>query len=575
MVLETISAFHVTPTNLTATNWPDAVAAKRARRDMLIPVEWRLDPSFLDGAYQDATQIVYQCGILTHRELQITELDELEELVLAIAQGIYTSVEVTIAYCKRAVIAQQATNCLTEIYFEQAVLRAAQLDDQLRTTGQVVGPLHGVPISLKDQFDIEGTELTMGYASYLGRVSPRDSSLVRLLTDAGAIIHCRTNVPMTLLDGDTDNNVFGRTLNPLNTALSPGGSSGGEGALVAMKGSILGVGTDIGGSIRIPASFCGLHALRPTSHRVPYGHSTNSQMGQVSVPSVAGPLARSLTSCSYFMRCVLDADPSRYDATALPFPFDSAASVRVDLRRKLAFGVIRTDGYVRPHPPVKRALEEAVGRLREIGHEVIEFDVSDFKGISPTLTALLLADGGEDIRRTLEPISEPLLPHLTFGLHTQKTVYETYQLNRHKETLQQAFLSQWLATVAQTTTGREVDAILLPTTAMTAGKSGDMRWGGYGAFASLLDLPAVAVPFGKVDPAVDVAPFPREPLSVADADVTGSYDPVTTAGMPISLQLVGKRYKDEELLAVAERVVQVLSAPSGAGTLPSPPLSTC
>jgi amidase len=80
-----------------------------------------------------------------------------------------------------------------------------------------------------------------GYASYLGRISPRNAALVDLLLDGGAIIHVRTNVPTTLLDGDTHNEVFGRTVNPLNTDLSPGGSSGGEGALVAMKGSILGV----------------------------------------------------------------------------------------------------------------------------------------------------------------------------------------------------------------------------------------------------------------------------------------------------------------------------------------------
>lgn len=95
--------------------------------------------------------------------------------------------------------------------------------------------------SAQDQFDVEGTELTMGYAAWLGRISPVSCSLVRLLEAAGAVVYVRTNVPQTLMIGDTDNHVFGRTWNPCDRTRSPGGSSGGEGALIALKGSILGV----------------------------------------------------------------------------------------------------------------------------------------------------------------------------------------------------------------------------------------------------------------------------------------------------------------------------------------------
>ncbi|GAA5849651.1 hypothetical protein JCM8547_000521 [Rhodosporidiobolus lusitaniae] len=559
MPLPTVEPFYITPPDLTASNWRSRAAAKRAARDALIPAEWRLDEAVLAPANRDATTVVAGCGLLSEREMEITELDELKELAARIAHGEYTSVEVTTAYCKRAAVAQQLTNCLTEIYFEQALERARQLDQQLLTTGKLAGPLHGVPISLKDQFDIKGTELTMGYASYLGRISPQNSALVSLLLDAGAVLHCRTNIPTTLLDGDTENNIFGRTLNPLNLKLSPGGSSGGEGALVAMKGSILGVGTDIGGSIRIPASFCGLHALRPSSHRVPYGVAANSLLGQQSVVSTAGPLARSFSSCAYFLKTVFEAQPAEYDATALPLPFDSTARERVKGREKLAFGVVRTDGWVRPHPPVRRGLEEAVRKLREAGHEVLEFDMTEFKGISPLLTAILLADGGDDIRMTLSPIEEPLLPHQSFPPTTRCTVYETYQLNRQKETYQQRFLQRWLSTSSETTTGKPIDALLLPTTAETACRR--LSWGGFGAIASLLDLPAACFPVARVEPEVDRREEEGGFVSLGkeDDDVRANYDPILMAGMPVSLQIIGRRWKDEELLAVASRVAQIVN----------------
>ncbi|GAA6027662.1 hypothetical protein JCM8097_007971 [Rhodosporidiobolus ruineniae] len=568
-------AFYTPPSDLTADNWRARAAAKRAARDALIPVEWRLSDDVLMRPPLDATKVVHECGILTERELEITELDDLEELASRITHRVYTSVEVTTAYCNRAAIAHQLTNCLTEIFFEEALARAAELDEHLRTTGQPVGSLHGVPISLKDQFDVAGTECTMGYAAYLGRISTRNSTLVQLLLDAGAVLHCRTNVPQTLLDGDTENHVFGRTWNPLNITLSPGGSSGGEGALVAMKGSILGVGTDIGGSIRIPASFCGLYGLRPSSNRVPYGFATNSLMGQQTVISVAGPMARSFSSCTHFLRVVLDAQPGNYDATALPFPFDASATLRIASRPRLSFGVIRSDHHVTPHPPVQRALEESVAKLRAAGHEVIEFDIADFTGISPLLSAIFFADGIEDIHRTLHPISEPLLPHLTFSPSHRKTVYESWQLNRQRETFQQAFLDRWLATASLTSTGRPVDALLAPTTAMTACKPGDMLWGGYGAIASLLDLPAACMPVGTVDPDADVKKPDFVPLTKADEDVWATYDPEATAGMPTSIQIIGRRWKDEELLAVCERVAAVLSpssTPTGSSS-PSTPSS--
>ncbi|CEQ39499.1 SPOSA6832_01025, partial [Sporobolomyces salmonicolor] len=583
--------FYTTRATLTKDNWRAKVAEKKAAQAALIPDEWRLSPELLSDPRLDVTGVVAECGILTDKELEITELDEVEELASRLAKGVYNAVEVTTAFCKRASVAQQLTNCLTEIFFERALERAKELDEILKTTGKPVGPLRtslsapsfqgtsphafssltdGVPISLKDQFDIAGTELTMGYVSYLGRISERDSALVRLLLDAGAIIHVRTNVPQTLMVGDTVNYLFGRTHNPLNRKLSPGGSSGGEGALIAMKGSILGVGTDIGGSVRIPSSFCGLHTIRPTTRRVPYGHATNSlvrseetllvagadlrrlyQLGQESVLSVAGPMSRSLSSCTYFLKTVLNANPADYDASSLPFPFNDTVYSEAKARKKLAFGIMRTDYNVTPTPPIKRALETAAAKLEKAGHE----------GNS-------VGDGGEDFKRILAAIEEPLIPGLSITPDELKTTYEVWQLNRQKEALQQAFLAKWLATAGQTSTGRPIDGLLCPVAPVTACIPGGNPWAGYTGMFNLLDAPAVVLPVTRVDPTVDVKPATFEPLSSLDSQfyhacamygILLSSPPVTRLTL-LRLCSVGKRWRDEELLGIGEVAAKAISA---------------
>ncbi|GAA6018594.1 hypothetical protein JCM8202_000574 [Rhodotorula sphaerocarpa] len=553
-----VAPYHTTLPHVTKDNWRELAAEKRAQRDALIPAEWRLAEQFTSGNVTDVTGVAKQCGTLSEREVEITELDEVQELAERIANKTYSAVEVTVAFSKRAAIAQQLVNCLTEIFFDDALKRAKELDEILAKTGQVVGPLHGVPVSLKDQFDIKGTELTQGYGAYLGRISQRDSALAALLRDAGAVFHCRTNIPQTLMIGDTFNHVFGRTVNPHQRKLIPGGSSGGEGALIALKGSIIGVGTDIGGSVRIPSAMCGLHTLRPTTKRVPYGHATNSMLGQESIISVAGPMARSLASCTYFMRAVQNANPADYDATSLPFAFDEAALARFGTEGKLSFGVMRTDHLVNPTPPIRRALETVIEKVRLAGHEVIEFDVSEFSGYRDLANAFYAADGGEDIQRVLSAIEEPLIEGVIMEEgHRIPSVFALWQLNRAKEAMQQAFLDKWIATKTQTSTGRPIDGLLTPPAPITACLPGKNRHVGYTSFFNLLDLPAVVFPVTKVDPSVDKPDSNPQPLNDEDALFLSDYDPQLTAGVPACVQIVGRRWRDEELLGLGEIVANL------------------
>lgn len=138
------------------------------------------------------------------------------------------------------------TNCLSETLFQQAIASSKALDAHFKQTGKPIGPLHGLPISLKDNFNVIGVDSTVGFVSWVGHPAVYNATLVDILQDAGAVLYVKTNVPTAMMIAETVNNVFGRTLNPRNRKLTSGGSSGGESALIAFGGSPLGVGTDIG-----------------------------------------------------------------------------------------------------------------------------------------------------------------------------------------------------------------------------------------------------------------------------------------------------------------------------------------
>ncbi|KAK9899619.1 amidase [Cystobasidium minutum MCA 4210] len=545
--------------HVTKENWRELAAQKKQSVYDAIPKRWLLPK----GKYDDLLNVMdvpKDCGILSSKDLEITEIDDVPVLAKKIAQEELSSAEVATAFCKRAAIAHQLTNCLTEILFDRAEKRAKELDEYLAQNGKPMGPLHGVPVSLKDQFDIKGVELNMGYGAYLGRISPANASLVDLLEALGAIIYVRTNIPQTLMIGDAFNHIYGRTVNPRNRKMSPGGSSGGEGALIAMKGSIIGIGTDIGGSVRMPSAFNALFTIRPSTLRVPYGKATNSMLGQESIRSVCGPMCRSVASVDYFMRVVLDACPADYDATAFPFPYNNKLHDKVASYKKLAFGYAKTDGHVHPVTPAIRAMDETIAALKAAGHEVFEFDLARYKRIWDLTCELYDADGGEDIQRILSQVDEPLIGGLILGSESRKkTVYELMQLNREKEAFQQEVLSKWLATVSQTTTGRPMDALLFPTVPSPVRRFDDEMYAGLTGIFNMLDLPACVVPVTFVDPAKDGKASNVEYFGDTDKLIHDQYDPEFAAGMPVTVQVVGRRWQEEALLAVTQKVAESLA----------------
>lgn len=221
--------------------WQDIAQRKQAERTSRIPKEWII-PAYFYLARPSVLSVPRECGLLSKDELDLTEKHDATALLSGLSTGLLKSEDVVTAFCKRAAVAQQVTNCLAEIMFEDAIKRARYLDEQFARTGKPVGPLHGLPISIKDSFRVMGYDTSIGVAAFCFKPASENSALVDLLLSLGAVLYCKTNVPQTMMALDSYNNVFGRTMNPANQKLTAGGSTGGEGALSAMRGSVLGIG---------------------------------------------------------------------------------------------------------------------------------------------------------------------------------------------------------------------------------------------------------------------------------------------------------------------------------------------
>ncbi|NXC69868.1 VDHAP protein, partial [Anhinga anhinga] len=189
------------------------------------------------------------------------------------------------------------------------------------------GLLYGIPISIKDHINCKGHISSGGMVKFLGQVKEEDSVIVQVLKSQGAIPFVKTNIPQTMINYDCSNLIFGQTLNPLNHQKSPGGSSGGEGALIAGGGSILGIGSDVAGSIRLPSSFCGLCGLKPTGNRIsPYACSSRTFV--LAVTGTLGPMARDVDSLALCMKALLCDEMFQLDPTVPPIPFDEEVRLR-------------------------------------------------------------------------------------------------------------------------------------------------------------------------------------------------------------------------------------------------------
>lgn len=218
---------------------------------------------------------------------------------------VQTPSAVLIAYGKAALKAHAETNCLTEVMISAAETWAKECNKQ--------GPLAGIPISLKDTVGVEGWDSCIGYSAWVGKPMQKDSTLVQLLRDAGAIPFVKTSIPITLLSYESTSDVFGVTTNPHKKGYSPGGSSGGEAALLACGGSRIGIGTDVAGSVRVPSHYSGTYTIKASVGRFLKMGSGTSIAGQEGVAPVYSPMARTLEDLETVWKAVMQMKPWEYD----------------------------------------------------------------------------------------------------------------------------------------------------------------------------------------------------------------------------------------------------------------------
>ena len=396
----------------TVQNYKEISAIARKRRAANISAYFKLPTIEESKLPNNLTEYALKSGYYTTDELEIIQ-SEAEDILEKVANRIWTALEVTEAFCKASAYAQELTNCLTEVLYAEALERAKYLDDYLEKNGKTIGPLHGLPISLKDCFITAPHPSSIGMAAYANEPLEKDTLIVTLLRNMGAIFYAKTNVPTAMMMAESNNNIWGETRNPLHKRLSCGGSSGGEGAIIAFKASPIGIGTDIGGSIRIPAAWNRLYGLKPSFGRYPTYGGKSGIPGQELVLSVNGPMSRALKTLQIYSEALLGEQcaPWLYDHKCLPIPWRK--NTIQPPGRKLRFGMVGIhDGLVHCHPPVERALGMTRKALEAQGHELVDWAPEDHDVITKNLVAAFYDLGGAAIISYTEPYGEPVFPSM-------------------------------------------------------------------------------------------------------------------------------------------------------------------
>ncbi|KAI3329205.1 amidase [Xylariaceae sp. AK1471] len=556
--------------------WEQKAAAKRASILAGIPPQWRLSPADIErasGQRQLTGQFMHQ--YLEPEDISIVSMDSVP-IVEAVRQGKLSSIQVATAFCKTAAIAHQINNCLHEVFFDQALHRARQLDDSYAQNGTTVGPLHGLPISLKDQFHVKGVDTNMGYVGWIGsnfgiknpdQIHKVESQITSELLSLGAILYCKTSLPQTLLFGETKNNVIGSTLNPRNRNLSCGGSSGGEGALQALRGSSVGIGTDIGGSVRIPAAFNGVFALKPTPERLSYRDVANTNPGQNTCRSTVGFLSTSIEGLRLVLEAVLETKPWVRDPAVVPIPFrghvvdEYLGRAGEDGSAKpggnaLKLGVLWTDGVVGPHPPVTRGLRMVVDAVEKAGHKV----PSSLRPVVITQYAFIQADGAHDIHEQLKLSGEPLLPDLRHDFEPRDPIglLKYQDLTLQSLDFEARYSDYWNSTADLD--GQIVDAVIMPVAPHAAVIPGKYYHLSYTEALNLMNYSVVVIPVTAADKALDAFDHAYRPLSELDEKNWRAYDPEIYHDGPVGVQIVARKFEEEKVWAIAKIVHKILLA---------------
>lgn len=435
-------------------------------------------------------------------------------------------VELVEAHLARIQKLNPVLNAFVELDADRA-REQARLAEAATSCGDRAGPLHGVPLSIKSSIEVAGLKNEAGTRLRAGCLSAKDAPLVARLRGAGAIVLGTTNTPELLMAWETDNLLYGRTNNPWDLARTAGGSSGGEAAAIASGCSAGGVGSDGGGSIRVPAHFTGICGLKPTPGRIPAtGHYPNS-VGPFALLGVVGPMARTVPDLQMLFDTMAGADDG--DPCAAPVPLRKITPREL---KRVRVGYFEDDGRTPVTAETRAAVHKAAEGLRRAGFQVVPFRPAGLEAARQLWWKFFGIAGGMllgPLTKGHESQLSPILKEFSGWVaaepsHTGQSLLDTWV---QRDVVRMEFLAQT----------RDIPILLSPVAAIPAFHHGERSWEIDGKTVDYLDAWSYTEWFNLLGNPAAVVPVGRSP-----------------EGLPIGVQIVGRPWEEELVLAVAAAV---------------------
>jgi len=445
------------------------------------------------------------------------------EMALRIRERTISPVELAEAHLAKIERLNPTLNAFVHVDAER-VREEARVAEAAVMSGKALGPLHGVPISIKGSLEVAGLRCESGTRLRAGLVAKKDAPLVARLRNAGAIVLGVTNTPELLMAWETDNLLYGRTNSPWDLDRTPGGSSGGEAAAIASGMSAGGVGSDGGGSIRVPAHFTGICGLKPTPGRIPATGHYPASGGPFARIGVVGPMARTVADLRALFEAMQGPDDGDTCAAPVPVRWPSGEELK-----KLRIGYFEDDGRTPVTPETRVAVRTAAAALRDAGFAVEPFRPDGLEEARLLWKKFFVTAGGMLIRPMFHGREADLSPTLNQFLE-----WSAAETPLTAESLLDAWIRRDAARAELLAQMKKYPILLCPVAAIPAFRHGERSWQIEGKTVHYFDAWSYTEWFNLLGNPAAVVP------------VSHSAD-----GLPISVQIVGRPWEEEQVLGVA------------------------
>jgi len=569
----TSAIFSVISAKAKATKWAGLAKQKRSERDNKIK-NLNLPQLNISSSVQEKILNSDACALI-----QMLKSNEV------------TSEQILVTYMQRAATIGMDLNLLADVNYEEALAEARRCDRLRKENPSACkGELFGLPMSVKDCFQLKGTVHTGGMACRVNDVASEDGLLLKVLKGEGAIPFIKSNIPQVMMSNETKNHIWGEAKNPWNKERTVGGSSGGEGGMIASRCSPLGIGNDIGGSIRIPAMCCGVVGFKPTAERI----STAGTMKTVplldnllSLRVATGPIAKSVRDVNLLMKSLLNGSAHKTselrERDAYYVRKDWNEEVALSKPKQLRIGYFKAVEFCPPGPANQRAVEEAVEALKKQGHQLVEVEFPNAEELILIFMELVSCEGDarflqdgcqgekviEDYDRAVVAAKLPnwlrgtmkvLLTALgevrngkLAAVTGKKSAYELLCLVERQREARNRFFRFWQ--------DKKLDILLSPGFSYPAQKRGDAKdilvGACYTFIYNTLNLPTGAVPVTLVKEGEDV--YPKSMSKYHDLTYQKMVETIKgSVGMPVSVQLSTLPFEEEKCVSVMAQLEEQL-----------------